>query len=100
MASGTGARGQLLCMGLAGLDLLGVLPTYPARNTKNRLTRFSTQGGGPAATASAAAARLGARTRFVGKVADDAFGQAILDGLVEVGVDVSFAVVAAGGRSP
>jgi sulfofructose kinase len=87
-------------MGLAGLDLLGVLPGYPARNSKNRLTRFSVQGGGPAATASAAAARLGASARFVGKVADDGFGQTILDGLVDVGVDVSFAVVAAGGRSP
>ena len=53
-------------------------------------------GGGPAATAAVAAARLGVRTAFVGTVGDDANGRAILAGLADEGVDVSGVTVLAG----
>jgi ribokinase len=91
---------RVVALGLASYDILGVVPSYPDRDSKVRLSAVALAGGGPAATAAAAAARLGARTAFIGAVGDDDFGRAILRGLAEVGVDVSFAVVAPGGRSP
>ncbi|HUS63988.1 MAG TPA: PfkB family carbohydrate kinase [Kofleriaceae bacterium] len=90
---------RVVAIGLAGYDILGVVPAYPERDTKVRLVDVAFAGGGPAATAAAAAARLGAPTAFVGRVGDDDLGRAILRGLEEVGVDVSGTVVAPG-RSP
>jgi len=87
-------------IGLASLDLLGSMPRFPAPNSKNRVTDVSIQGGGAAATACVAAARLGARAAFAGVVGDDDLGRAILRGLEEEGVDVSRVVVATGRRSP
>ena len=87
-------------MGLAVVDLLGHLPRYPAANSKNRVTDLSIQGGGPAATACAAAARLGEAVAYLGVVGDDDPGRSILGELAGFGVDVSGVVIAAGGRSP
>ena len=87
-------------MGLAVIDLLGHLPRYPVANSKNRVTDLSIQGGGPAATACAAAARLGEAVGYVGVVGDDDLGRSILGELAGFGVDVSGAVIAGGGRSP
>lgn len=91
---------RIVGVGLANLDLLGVLPGFPVRNTKNRVDELSIQGGGPAATAIAAAAALGADTAFIGSVGDDDFGRAILRGLVEIGVDVRGLARTPGARSP
>lgn len=91
---------RIVGVGLANLDLLGVLPAYPARNSKNRLVEVSIQGGGPAATAIATAAALGASTALVGAVGDDDFGRAIRRGLEELGVDVRGLVPVPGARSP
>jgi ribokinase len=91
---------RIVGVGLANLDLLGVLPRYPERNSKNRVDRVSIQGGGPAATAVATAAALGAETAFVGAIGDDEFGHTIARGLEELGVDVRGLVRVAGARSP
>lgn len=91
---------RVVGLGLASYDILGVVPSYPERDTKVRLSQVALAGGGPAATATAAAARLGADTAFIGKVGDDDFGRAIRRGLEELGVDVSGVVMAPGGRSP
>jgi sugar/nucleoside kinase (ribokinase family) len=92
--------GTVVGVGHATVDLLGVVPRYPARDSKVELLEYSKQGGGTIATAIAAAAALGAPARFVGKVGDDDFGRFILDGLREYGVDLSRVVVAPGGYSP
>jgi sugar/nucleoside kinase (ribokinase family) len=47
------------------------------------------EGGGPAATAICAAARLGAKTSFISAVGDDSRGQSILKGLALEGVDTT-----------
>ena len=91
---------KIVGVGLANLDLLGVLPAYPDKNSKNRVDVVSIQGGGPAATAIAAAAALGAETAFIGAVGDDDFGRAIARGLEELGVDVRGLVRVPGARSP
>jgi sulfofructose kinase len=91
---------KIVGVGLANLDLLGVLPAFPDKNSKNRVDQVSIQGGGPAATAIAAAAVLGARTALVGAIGDDDFGRAISRDLEELGVDVRGLVRVAGARSP
>ncbi|MBA3436203.1 MAG: hypothetical protein H0X20_00310 [Chloroflexi bacterium] len=57
-------------------------------------------GGGPAATAAVALARLGHRVAFVGTVGDDAAGDEIRASLTEEGVDVEDVTVVTGARSP
>ena len=91
---------KIVGVGLANLDLLGVLPAFPDKNSKNRVDQVSIQGGGPAATAIAAAAALGARTALVGAIGDDDFGRAICRGLEDLGVDVRGLVRVPGARSP
>jgi sulfofructose kinase len=91
---------RIVGMGLANLDLLGTVPVFPEKNSKNRVTDLSIQGGGPAATAIAAAAALGERTAFIGVVGDDDFGRAIARGLADLGVDLTGLVTVPGARSP
>ena len=50
---------------------------------------YAANPGGAPANLSVAAARLGARTAFIGKVGDDAFGRYLTDVLKKDGVDVS-----------
>lgn len=57
------------------------------------------QGGGPAANAAVALARLGVRTTFVGAVGDDPLGREQIDELAREGVDVSRVEVIAGAAS-
>jgi sugar/nucleoside kinase (ribokinase family) len=64
------------------------------------IAEFSQQGGGAAATAAATLAVLGAPSRFVGKVADDHFGQFLCRGLEQLEVDVRFLLVERGKVSP
>jgi sulfofructose kinase len=90
----------IVCMGLANVDYLATMPRYPAKNSKSRLSTLVVDGGGPAATAAVAAAKLGVPTRFVGKVGPDDFGRQILAGLSREGVDVSRTVIAPSGASP
>jgi ribokinase len=85
--------GRILGIGHATLDLLGQVPRPPDEDTKIELQAASLQGGGPAATAMVAAAALGARTSFIGKVAGDDLGRMILAGLRGAGVDVERCIV-------
>lgn len=87
-------------VGHAAVDYLGVVPRYPDVDTKIELSQFSMQGGGPVATALVTLATLGVRTSFVGKVSDDDFGRFISQGLSEAGVDTSSLIVDAGHVSP
>ncbi len=91
---------RIVAIGLANLDYLGVLPRYPERNSKNRVDPLSIQGGGPAATAIAAAAALGADTGFIGAIGDDPLGDAIARGLADLGVDLRGLARVPGARSP
>jgi sulfofructose kinase len=86
-------------IGHAAVDLLGVVPRYPGRDSTTNVLEYSKQGGGTVATALVAASSLGIRARFVGKVGDDELGSYILEGLRELAVDTRHARVVQGGHS-
>jgi sulfofructose kinase len=94
----TSAR-YVVCVGLATHDTILAVPHHPASDELVLATDVAIAGGGGAATAAVALARLGVPTFFVGLVGDDDAGIFIRGGLEEEGVDVSELSVA-NGRSP
>jgi ribokinase len=80
-------------VGYTAIDYLGVIPRFPEENLKLELDTLEVQGGGPAATATVTAARLGLSTAFIGKVGGDDRGAMMLMKLNGEGVDVSSAVL-------
>jgi sulfofructose kinase len=82
---------DLVGLGQNSLDYVAVVAHHPAANTKQRLERFSVLPGGQVATALAACARWGWRTRYLGAFGDDEAGRTVRERLVVEGVDVSAA---------
>lgn len=79
----------MTCHGLVASDFL-VRTEFPVpRDRKVRVNDVVRQGGGPAANAAVALARLGARAAFAGAVGDDALGREQIEELSREGVDVS-----------
>lgn len=91
---------RILCLGHAAQDLIYQVPFLPQRPVKIVATAFNECGGGMAANAAVAVARLGGRSSYWGRVADDAIGARILDELASERVDVSLARRVPGCRSP
>jgi sulfofructose kinase len=89
----------VVCVGLATHDTILAVPHHPARDELVLATDVAIAGGGGAATAAVALARLGVSAFFMGLVGDDEAGAFIRAGLEEEGVDVSELGVARG-RSP
>jgi ribokinase len=89
---------DLTGLGYCCLDHLCLLPRIPL-DDKTEIIESLIQGGGPAATAVCAAARLGAKTAFIGAVGDDGRGAQILDGLRREGTDSSGVVIRSGAES-
>jgi sulfofructose kinase len=78
-------------LGEYSLDRLCLLPRHPELGEKVEASVMETRGGGQIATAMAACAMLGLRTRYLGPVSDDEAGQQTLDELDEIGVDTTVA---------
>ena len=71
----------VLCVGHAVQDFVFYVPdAAAARGEKYRATRFESVGGGPAATAAVAIARLGGRAVLAARVGDDAAADMIVSG--------------------
>lgn len=91
---------QVTCIGIATLDtVLSVAPPLPL-DGRVLASDGAMAGGGPAATAAAALARLGIPAAFVGRVGSDAAGACIRSSLLAEGVDVSGLQVIEGAASP
>lgn len=75
--------------GVATHDTIALVERYPRADERIVATQLRQAGGGPAATAAVAAARLGVPVAFIGSVGDDPEADSILDGLNAEGVDVS-----------
>jgi len=95
----TGDSRPVVGLGQCSLDILGILRDYPDRDQKAELQDILMQGGGPAATALVALARLGVDTAFVGRTGGDDHGTRIRNGLLAEGVDCSDLLVDAAGSS-
>ncbi len=75
--------------GLNSVDLLGVVSPFPENNTKQQLREFAQLPGGQIATAMVVCARLGWKTRYLGRFGDDGFGRVSQESLTAEGVDLT-----------
>jgi sulfofructose kinase len=91
---------EVVCIGLATLDSIFALPRHPGPEDRVVADALTVAGGGPAATAAVALARLGVEVAFVGAVGDDGAGREIRAGLEREGVDVEELRTTSGARSP
>lgn len=90
---------DVIGLGAATLDVLTLLPHFPAEEQLLRATAQSVQGGGPVATALATLGRLGARPALLDCQGDDWAGEQIRHGLAAEGVEPGFIQVVPGARS-
>jgi sulfofructose kinase len=86
-------------VGLASWDMIALLPGFPEPDGRVVADSIIEAGGGPAATAAVACARLGVPASFIGPVGDDLRGEQILDALRREQVDTSGAMVIPGAAS-
>jgi sulfofructose kinase len=91
---------SVLCVGIATLDRIFAVDRHPATPGKYRATGRTVAGGGVAANAAVAVARLGGQARFAGVVGDDEAGAMIAESLADEGVDMSRLRVLPGRLSP
>ncbi|WP_308797891.1 carbohydrate kinase family protein [Agromyces silvae] len=83
---------EVLCVGSATHDTIAVTDRYPSEDSRVEARAIVTAGGGPAATAAVALARLGIAVGFAGVVGDDDTGRAVRRGLEAEGVDTRWLV--------
>ncbi|MEP7180799.1 MAG: PfkB family carbohydrate kinase [Betaproteobacteria bacterium] len=79
---------RIICLGMSALDAIYRVAAIPTHPTKILATGFTESGGGMAASASVAVARLGGDAHYWGRLGDDALGDRILAQLAAEGVDV------------
>lgn len=91
---------EIVGLGMVTIDVLATVPHLPGHDEVFEIPLVEVHGGGPVASALAAAARLGTRCAVVGSVGDDTWGDWIAAGLTDVGVDVSHLYRRAGSASP
>lgn len=81
---------RVLCVGHAVQDYVFRLPELPHTAEKHRAKEFTCIGGGPAATAAVAIARLGGEASLAARIGDDAVGETIAAELRGYGVDCRY----------
>ena len=75
-------------LGSANMDLVAATPHFPEPGETVRGNGFWATPGGKGANQAVAAARLGARTMFIGRVGKDPFGDVLVHELQTNGVDI------------
>jgi sulfofructose kinase len=86
-------------LGFCGLDTLSLVPFIPV-DSKVEILSHLVQGGGPSATATVTAARLGAKTAFIGAIGDDERGNHIIEGFHREKVNTEHIHIKQGKESP
>jgi len=86
-------------VGVATEDSIAVVDRYPDADERIVASGMVFGGGGPAATAAVAAARLGVPSAVVAAVGDDEAGERVRERLVGEGVDVSGITTVAGAET-
>lgn len=90
---------RVICVGHAALDRIYRIEAFPPEPTKVRALEHVEAGGGMAANAAVAIARLGGRAELWSRIGDDAAGAAIRAGLRAERVDVRYLLSYEGARS-
>ncbi|HCQ66183.1 MAG TPA: sugar kinase [Rhodobacteraceae bacterium] len=90
---------EILVLGMAVADFVFAMDQLPDRAAKYRANTVETVGGGCAANAAVAIARLGGVAHLATRLGDDPMGDLILSDLVAEGVRTQMAQRAPGGRS-
>jgi sulfofructose kinase len=90
---------RVLCTGIAVEDYVFRVDRFPTPGTKSAVEDFLITGGGCAANAAIAIARLGGEARFAGPLGDDAASQRIIAGMASAGVNVADVARVPGGRA-
>lgn len=78
---------DVLCIGMACVDLAFAVDHHPRPNEKMRAKEMLVAGGGPASNAAVCVSRLGGKAGFAGAVGKDSFGDEHLKELVAERVD-------------
>lgn len=94
------AQFDIASFGICAVDFLGLVSKYPRPGEKIPLEAFSKQGGGLAGTALTAAARLGAKTAYIGKLGGDEYSRFLLEEFQKDGVDISHVIFEDGAQPP
>ncbi|EGT0677970.1 sugar kinase [Citrobacter braakii] len=90
---------RIACVGIAVMDRIYYVEGLPTEGGKYVAKRYTEVGGGPAATAAVAAAKLGAKVDFIGRVGDDDTGNSLLAELESLGVNTRYSQRYAGAKS-
>lgn len=90
---------HVICIGLSAYDFTWEVDALPHGGGKQRAIGFREGGGGMAANAAVAVARLGGQAQLWSRAGDDTAGHAMHAGLAALGVDVSHFRCFEGGRS-
>ncbi len=90
---------RIACVGITVLDRIWYLDDLPKEGGKFVARNYTEVGGGPAATAAVAAAKLGAEVDFIGRVGDDDTGRRLLTELESWGVNTRYTRVVENARS-
>ena len=86
-------------IGACVMDTLLEIPNFPKEDTKMRANKVKQAGGGPVATGLVAAAKLGAKTEYLGVLSDDAGGKFLLDDFKKYKVKTDNVEILSGFRS-
>jgi ribokinase len=79
---------RIVVVGSINMDLVTLAARFPSPGETLTANGFHTIPGGKGANQAVAAARLGAQVSLVGAVGDDAFGDQLLQGLTDEGVNI------------
>ena len=90
----------VVCIGIANHDVIASIRDPITPDGRILADDIVEGGGGNAATASVALARLGVPTAFIGRTGDDPIGDSIRARLLREGIDISGVRSIPGGRSP
>lgn len=90
---------RIACVGITVLDRIWYIDELPKEGGKHVAKSYTEVGGGPAATAAVAAAKLGAEVDFIGRVGDDDTGRRLLTELESWGVMTRYTRIFANARS-
>jgi sugar/nucleoside kinase (ribokinase family) len=91
---------NILCAGIAVLDEVFRVSAFPMPDTKVRASEFITIGGGNAANAAVAIARLGGKAYFAAPLGADAIGDRLIESLQHESVECVGCVRVPGARTP